>query len=142
VRTFKSFGRDGRQKVAVWFLGDIVTGGAPPYLDLPAIGEDTYGRSARGYITGRYRGPHLLYGEVEYRITLTANGLLGAVAFANTTTIDGDSPDQKLFHRLAPASGGGLRVLLSKRSKTNLCLDWGRGLQGSQGLYLAVQETF
>jgi hypothetical protein len=141
VRTYKSFGRARRQKVAFWVLADLVTAGVPPYLDLPAIGDDPYGRSARGYTTGRYRGPHDVYGEVEYRVTLTSNGLLGAVAFANATTIDGDT-DEKLFHSFAPASGGGLRVLLSKRSKTNLCVDYGRGFQGSHGVYLAIQETF
>jgi hypothetical protein len=141
VRTYKSLRRDGRQSVAVWLLGDFVTGGTAPYLDLPGIAEDTYGRSARGYTTGRYRGPHLVYGELEYRVTLMANGLLGAVAFANATAVDG-SPDQKLLSTFAPASGGGLRVLLSKRSKTNLCVDYGWGSQGSRGLYLAVRETF
>jgi hypothetical protein len=142
VRTYKPLRRDGRQVLAVWLLGDFVTGGTAPYLDLPAIADDTYGRSARGYTTGRYRGPHLLYGELEYRVTLSANGFFGAVAFANATAIDGSTPDQKLFSTFAPAAGGGVRVLLSKRSKTNLCLDYGWGIQGSQGLYLAVRETF
>jgi hypothetical protein len=142
VRTYKSLRSDGRQKLAFWMLGDFVTGGVAPYLDLPAIADDTYGRSGRGYTTGRYRGPHMLYGEVEYRATLTANGFLGAVAFANVTAIDAETPDQKLFGTLAPAAGGGLRVLLSKRSKTNLCLDYGWGIEGSRAIYLAVRETF
>jgi hypothetical protein len=142
ARTYKSIGRTGRQKIAFWVLGDFVTGGTAPYFDLPAIADDTYGRSARGYTTGRYRGPHLAYAEAEYRVTLSANGLLGAVAFANATAVDGDTPEQKLFGTVAPASGGGLRVLLSKRSNTNLCLDYGWGMEGSRGLYLAVRETF
>jgi hypothetical protein len=142
VRTYKTLSRNGRQRLGVWVLGDFVTTGSAPYFDLPAIAEDTYGRSARGYTTGRYRGPHLLYGEVEYRTTLSANGLFGAVAFANATAVDGDSPDQKLFSTLAPATGGGLRLSLSKRSRANLCLDYGWGVQGSRGLYLAVRETF
>src|SRR5262249_29867061 len=36
VRTYKSFGRDERQKLGFWMLGDFVTGGVAPYLDLPA----------------------------------------------------------------------------------------------------------
>jgi hypothetical protein len=115
---------------------------AAPYLDLPAIADDTYGRSARAYTTARYRGPHQVYGEVEYRTSLTANGLLGAVAFANAAAIDGETPDQKMFSSVAPAAGGGLRVLLSKRSRANLCADYGWGTNGSRGLYLAVRETF
>ena len=75
VRTYRKLTRDGRQKLAFWFLSDNVLGGTAPYLDLPATGSD--GRSARGYSDGRYRGEHLAYGEVEYRGTVTSNGLLG-----------------------------------------------------------------
>jgi hypothetical protein len=32
--------------------------------------------------------------------------------------------------------------MLSKRSKTNLCLDLGLGEQGSKGVYFGVQEAF
>jgi len=141
ARTYKTLTRDGRQKIAFWMLGNFANGPAP-YLDLPAIAEDTYGRSARGYTTGRYRGPHMVYGEVEYRTTFTANGLLGAVGFVNATAIDGETSDRTLFGTVAPAAGGGLRVLLSKRSKANFCLDYGWGVEGSSGLYIAVRETF
>jgi hypothetical protein len=142
VRTYKALGSSKRQEIAVWFLGDFVTTGAAPYFDLPAIAEDTYGRSARGYTTGRYRGPHLAYGEIEYRTTLTRNRLLGAVVFANMTAVDSETSDQKLFATVAPAGGAGLRLLLSKRSRANLCLDYGWGTHGSSGLYLAMRETF
>jgi hypothetical protein len=142
LRTYKALDRDHRQRLGVWVLGDFVTGGTAPYLDLPAIADDTYGRSGRGYTTGRYRGPHLLYGELEYRVTLSANGFLGAVGFANATAVDGQTSGPKLFDTIAPAAGGGLRLLLSKRSKANLCLDYGWGKEGSRGFYLAVRETF
>jgi outer membrane protein assembly factor BamA len=142
VRTYRKLTRDGRQKLAWWFLGDLVTTGSAPYLDLPATSEDIYGRSARGYAEGFYRGPHMLYGEIEYRDTLVPNGLVGMVAFLNVTTLDGDVPGQKLFRSFAPAAGLGLRVLLDKHSRTNLCADYGVGIEGSRGFYLAVQEAF
>lgn len=141
VRTYRRLSRRGRQTLALWFLGDLVTGGTAPYFDLPDTGGDFAGRSARGYSEGRYRGPHLLYGEVEYRATVVPSGLFGVVAFMNTTTLDG-APDQKLFQSFAPAAGGGLRVLLDKRSGTNLCVDYGWGRQRSRGLYLGMQEAF
>jgi len=142
VRTYRALTRDGRHELAFWFLGDFVTGGTPPYLDLPATAGDSYGRSARGYGEGRYRGDQLMYGEVEYRQTLTRNGLVGFVTFFNTTTIDSDSPADRLFDTFAPGAGGGLRFLLNKKSRTNLCVDYGWGKQGSRGLYLAIQEAF
>ena len=142
VRTYRPLTSDGRRRLAVWMLADLVAGGVAPYLDLPTTAGDSYGRSARGYTEGRYRGTHLLYGEVEYRDTLTSNGLLGYVAFLNTTTIDSDAADQHLFDSFAPGAGGGLRVLLNKKSRTNLCVDYGWGKQGSRALYLAIQEAF
>ena len=141
VRTYRPLSSNARQTLAFWLLSALVTGGAAPYFDLPGTGGDFAGRSARGYSEGRYRGPHLVYGEIEYRATLVPSGLFGIVGFMNTTTVDG-APDQKLFQSFAPAAGGGVRVLLDKRSKTNLCVDYGWGRQGSHGLYLGMQEAF
>jgi len=142
VRTYRPLTRDGRRRLAVWVLGDSVIGGAAPYFDLPATGADSYSRSARGYGEGRYRGTHMLYGEVELRDTLTRNGLLGYVVFLNTTAIDSGAPGEHLFDALATGAGAGLRVLLNKTSRTNLCIDYGWGKQGSHALYLAIQEAF
>ena len=142
ARTYTKLTKDARHMLAFWLLGDFVVGGVAPYLDLPATGMDTYGRSARGYSEGRFRGERLLYGEVEYRATLMRNGLLGMVAFLNTTTITNVQQGEKLFDSFASAGGAGLRLLINRRSKTNLCLDFGFGKQGSRGVYLAVQEAF
>ena len=79
---------------------------------------------------------------MEYRGTLTSNGLLGVVAFLNTTTVDNLATGEKLFDSMAPGAGFGFRVLLNKRSRTNLCTDWGWGKDGSHGFYLAIQEAF
>jgi hypothetical protein len=65
LRTYKELSNDGRHKLAFWLIGNLVTGGTAPYLDLPSTGSD--GRSARGYIESRYRGEHLVDGEVETR---------------------------------------------------------------------------
>ena len=140
VRTYRALTHDGRQRLAFWFMSDNVVSGTAPYLDLPATGSD--GRSARGYTDGRYRGQHLVYGEMEYRTTLTSNGLLGAVAFLNTTSVDDVDAGKKLFDDFAPAAGFGLRVLLNKHSRTNLTADYGWGKDGSRGLYLGIQEAF
>jgi outer membrane protein assembly factor BamA len=140
VRTYRKLTHDGRQKLAFWFMSDNVVNGTAPYLDLPATGSD--GRSARGYSDGRYRGEHLAYGEMEYRGTITRSGLLGMVAFVNTTSVDNADANKKLFDDFAPAAGLGLRVLLNKHSRTNLTADYGWGKDGSRGLYLGIQEAF
>jgi hypothetical protein len=106
------------------------------------IGGDPKGRSGRGYAEGQFRGERWLYGEMEYRLTLTSNGLLGMVLFANATTVSNPQADQQLFDAVEPAAGTGLRFLLFKRSRTNLCLDFGWGRNGSHGVYLGVGEAF
>jgi len=113
-----------------------------PYLDLPGTGLDTYGRSARGYSEGQFRGERMAYGEVEYRATLMRNGLVGMVTFLNATTVSNLEQNERLFDSVAIGGGAGLRLLINKRSKTNLCFDVGIGKQGSKGIYLAIQEAF
>jgi len=142
ARTYKTISSDGRHKLAFWLFADMVVGGVAPYLDLPATGMDTYGRTGRGYAEGRFRGERLLYGELEYRGTLMSNGLLGMVAFLNTSTLASNQTGERLFDHFASAGGAGLRLLINKRSRTNLCLDFGWGEHGSRGVYLAVQEAF
>jgi hypothetical protein len=140
VRTYKKLNESGSQRIAFWMLTDIVTGGAAPFLDLPTTGGDV--RSGRGYTEGRNRGERLAYGEIEYRGTLTPNGIAGFVAFLNTTTVGSDETGAHLFENAAPAGGFGLRFLLNKRSRTNLCTDWAWGQDGSRGFYLGLQEAF
>jgi hypothetical protein len=140
ARTYKAIDKGARHRLAFWFLADLVAYGTAPYFDLPSTG--TPERSARGYAEGRYRGDHMVYGEVEYRGALTASGLLGIVAFLNTTTIDNVAAGEKLFKSYAPGGGVGFRVLLNKRSRSNLCADYGWGKDGSRGFYLYIQGAF
>ena len=142
LRTYVRLTKDARHKLAFWTFGDLVTGGTAPYLDLPGTGLDTYGRSGRGYPQGRFRGERMLYAEAEYRWTVTKNGLFGTVAFLNTETLSNEQTGEKLFDVFATGAGIGLRLMLNKRSRTNLCLDLGWGRQGSTALYFAVQEAF
>jgi hypothetical protein len=70
------------------------------------------------------------------------NGLVGIVTFLNATTAANSQSGEQLFDAVSPAAGFGFRLLVSKRSRTNLCLDFGFGTNGSHGAYLAVQEAF
>jgi hypothetical protein len=142
TRAYRALSAGGRQTLAAWFFGDFVVDGVAPYFDLPATGMDTFGRSGRGYKEGRFRGEQLMYGELEYRTTLTRNGLFGMVGFVNGTTVSASDSDTALFDSVAVGGGFGARVLLSKRSRVNLCFDVGWGRDGSKGVYLSVQEVF
>jgi outer membrane protein assembly factor BamA len=127
--------------LAFWTWGDFVVGGNVPYLALPSITWDTYGRSGRGYIQGRFRGKGMMYGETEYRLPISPNGLIGAVAFLNVTTASNPTTGQPLFAAIAPGYGIGLRINMNKKDRTNICIDYGRG-ESSNGVYFNIRETF
>lgn len=129
-----------RQVLSVWGVAWLTRAGQPPYFDLPSVGWDTYGRTARGYRAGRFRGRDWVYAEVEYRGDLMRNGLLGGVAFVNTSRFSDPTTDE--HQRVAHAAGIGIRLKLDKERRSNLALDvaWGRG--GSNGVFLAVNEAF
>jgi len=142
LRTYAPLTRDRRHKLGLWAYGDLVVDGVAPYFDLPSTAGDSYGRSGRGYAEGHFRGEKLAFVEAEYRGMLTRNELLGLVAFVNTTTIANRQAGEQLFDHFAPGAGAGLRLLLNKRSKTNLAFDVGFGEEGNRGVYLMVQEAF
>lgn len=142
ARAYKGLGAGRRQTLALWGFGDLVTGGRAPYFVLPATGTDPQNRSGRGYAEGRFRGEHLLYGEAEYRVALRPDGLVGMVAFVNATTVGSTFDDDRLFDDVAVGAGFGFRLRLEKRSRTNICLDFGFGRDGSHGIYIALAEAF
>ena len=114
--------------------------GRIPYLMLPNTGGDPSSNTGRGYIQGRYRGNNFIYAETEYRMQLTRNGLLGAVAFGNIETITRSAVQGVSI--FAPGYGAGLRVKLNKFSGTNLAVDYGFGIGGSHGLFVNLGEVF
>jgi hypothetical protein len=135
-------GVPAKHRLTFWTFADLTTTGAAPYFDLPTTVSDTYGRSSRAYVMGRYRGEKMVYGEAEYRDMLTDNGLLGLVVFANAASVSNASTGEKLFDNFAPAGGAGLRALFNKHSRTNLCIDFAFGKDGAKGVYLAIQDAF
>jgi Omp85 superfamily domain len=130
-----------RDLIAFWFWGVSVTSGKMPYLELPAITWDTYNRSGRGYIQGRFRGDNMVYGETEYRFRITKNDLFGGVVFLNCTTASNPNTNQSVFSSLAPGYGFGLRILMNKNDRTNICVDYGIG-DGFTGIYFNIREAF
>jgi outer membrane protein assembly factor BamA len=135
----RTYPRVGPGVLAFWGL-TWFTMGRPPYLDLPAIGWDYNNRSGRGYAQGRIRAQDLVYGEAEYRVTLSRDGLFGAVAFFNLTSASDSltgglqTPD--------PGGGVGIRIKLNKHSRTNIGIDFGFGVEGSNGVFFGTGEAF
>ena len=140
VRKFLRFPESSRNVIAFWSYDWLTLAGRPPYLDLPSTLWDASTNAGRGYIQGRFRGAQMVYAEAEYRYQITGNGLLGGVVFVNAESFSGE-PGTRL-QAIQPAAGPGLRIKLNKVSRTNICVDYGFGRQGSHGLFINVGEIF
>jgi hypothetical protein len=140
ARKYIRFPGKSRNILAFWNYDWLTLKGSPPYLDMPSNGWDTYENTARGYVQGRFRGRQMVYFESEYRMSLTKNGLLGAVLFANCTSVSRSM--FRAFNVWHPAAGAGFRLKINKSSNMNLGVDYGIGEDGSHGLYINVGEVF
>jgi hypothetical protein len=129
-----------RHLIAFWSYGSILLNGNVPYLALPSIGWDTYNRSGRGFIQGRYRGLSMIYNEAEYRFPISKNGLWGGVLYVNATTASNYT--KHLFDKTAFGRGAGVRMQLDKRARTNLTVDIGLGADRATAIYFNLQEAF
>jgi hypothetical protein len=139
LRKYITFGKS-ENVLAFWSYDWFTFNGNAPYLDLPSTGWDAYANMGRGYIQSRLRGKNLLYLEAEYRFGITSNGLLGGVVFTNAQSVT-DWPSNK-FEVIYPAVGTGIRIKVNKHSNTNVCIDYGFGLNGSNGLFINLGEVF
>jgi outer membrane protein assembly factor BamA len=140
LRSYYKLLADSRNVLAFWSYDWFILRGTPPYLDLPASSWDTYANQGRGYIQSRFRGRNLISLESEYRFGLTHDGLFGGVVFANAQSIS-DWPNIK-FTVLHPGVGCGVRIKMNKHDDTNVAIDYGFGLQGSQGVFVNLGEVF
>jgi len=126
--------------LAIWSYNWLTVSGKPPYMDLPSTGWDAYSNTGRGYVQSRFRAKNMIDLETEYRFGIMRNGLLGGVVFANAQTYSETAGN--LLKPIIPGWGAGLRIKFNKFSKTNICLDYGFGLHGSNGLFVNLGEVF
>jgi len=57
------------------------------------------------------------------------------------TTASNPITGQSVFNSIAPGYGVGLRITMNKKDRTNICVDYGRGI-GSSGVYFNIRESF
>lgn len=142
-RTYLALDRERyRHILAFWLYGNFETSGNAPYLLLPAIGYDQRQKSGRGFTFGQFRGEDMLYGESEYRFPISVHsGILGGVVYVNCTTTTDGAQHIDLFDYLRAAYGGGLRVMVDKKTRTRIEIDAGIA-DRTVGIYFGAQETF
>jgi outer membrane protein assembly factor BamA len=140
IRKYIRLNNHTHNVLAIWSYSWLTLNGIPPYLLLPSTGwDDTY-NTGRGFIQGRYRGRNLLYLESEYRFGISKNGLFGGVIFANAQSISKEINTN--IRGLAIGYGAGIRIKANKHSNTNICIDYGIGKDGSNGISVNLGEVF
>ena len=140
TRKFIEFPRGSRNVLALWNLEWLTLGGKIPYLIMPSTGWDDQYNSGRGYIQSRFRGRSMSYLESEYRFAISKNGLFGGVVFANVQSFSGEL--SATYTTLLPGYGAGIRLKINKHSRTNICVDYGIGKNGTGGFYVNLGEVF
>lgn len=132
-----------RHLIALWGYGNFLVSGQLPYMALPSIGYDMFGRSGRGYSQGRFRGESMVYSEAEYRFPLQKNkDTFGGTLFVNAASFGSKFTEEKLFTKINPGYGLGFRVMIDKENRTTISADYGFGQKGNSGFYLNINESF
>ncbi|MBA3665194.1 MAG: BamA/TamA family outer membrane protein, partial [Bacteroidetes bacterium] len=120
--------------IAINFVSDNTIGN-PPFNQLALLGGT---KRMRGYYEGRFRDKNMLIMQAEYRTSFF--GRLGGTIFGGIGEVT-DHWVNYNFKNVKYSYGAGLRVVLDKKEKINLRLDFAFG-QNTQGLYLTIGEAF
>jgi hypothetical protein len=123
--TFNKYWSLDKKQVLAYNAYGCGTGGSPPFY-----ANCIYGTSneLRGYTAGQYFTRYMLATQLEYRLTLPWR--LGLVGFGGLgEAIPGES---QLYgkRKFLPATGAGLRFLLSKEYHVNFAVTYGIGRDG------------
>lgn len=145
-RKYLDLTKNQKNMLCFWAYTNLTLTGKVPYLNLPALGWDQFGRSGRGYIQGRFRGQNLIYLEAEWRHSLYSSrrvqNLLGMVLFTNFTTASNTDAGIKLAEYVDPAGGIGLDIMALPKARTSVGIDYGIGKYGSDGIYIRLNKAF
>lgn len=140
LRKYVRFPAHSSNTLAFWNLNWFTLNGRPPFLMLPSNGWDDNYNSGRGYIQGRFRGRNMMYYETEYRFKISSNGILGGTFFVNGQTFSSEM--FKNYVAFKAGYGMGLRIKFNKYSRSNICIDYGFGKNGSRGFAVNLGEIF
>jgi len=132
---YRTFFKAGKNRVLGLHSLAKFNAGEPPVRYLSALGGSEI---MRGYFKGRYTDRHLIAFQAELRQFLFWR--LGLTAFAGAGQV-GRTIDDFAFSELHYSYGGGLRLMVQKKEKLNLRVDFGFG-KNSSGVYVILREAF
>ncbi|REH01715.1 BamA/TamA family outer membrane protein [Flavobacterium aquicola] len=111
--------------------------GDTPFYDLSMMGGSD---RMRGFYQGGYRDKALVDSQLEYRAPIW--NIFGLAGFIGTGRVFSGYNDLS-FEKWRFSYGGGLRIMVDSKHKTNLRFDFGFGNGGSlKGTYVSFSEAF
>jgi len=125
----------GEDHVLALGLTGCFTSGDVPYYDLCAFGQKS---NLRGYVAGQYRDRNMASVQLEYRGQFY--GRWGLVGFAGVGEV-APSVDELDGEDLLPSYGGGLRLMVSRKQRINVGIDYAVG-KDTYAFYLRYGEAF
>ncbi len=93
----------------------------------------------RGFYEGRFRDRQAISLQAEYRQQLLSR--LGFVLFGSAGRVGNEISDLGVAG-LKYGGGAGLRLMLNRKERLNIRIDYARGSNQSSGLYFAIGEAF
>lgn len=112
------------------YLGEV------PFNAMATLGG---ARILRGFYDGRYRNNHSAFAQAEYR--WYPLNWLGFTGFAGTGSVAPSLNAYRIDQWLVTA-GAGVRLLLNKKDRIYLRIDYGQTNQGYGNFYLTLNEAF
>ena len=134
-RYYRVFRRAKRDHVIATNIVANLNSGAPPFINLAAVGNDDL---LRGYPRYRYRDKHFIGGQAEYRFPIWWR--VSGVAFLGIGDVFSDPGDVE-FNTLKYSYGAGLRFAVNRQEGLNIRFDYGFG-KGSNTFYISLTEAF
>lgn len=93
----------------------------------------------RGFYEGRFRDRQMIAAQAEFRQQVFSR--VGFVLFAGAGEVN-DKLNHFNTQNLRSAAGGGIRLMLNKKERLNIRIDYAVGSHGASGLYFDIGEDF
>lgn len=124
-------------KVVLAFQGvGTFSSGQVPFREMAMLGG---GKIMRGFYFGRFRDRQLIAVQSEYRHQVLPR--LGLVAFGSIGKVGNQVSDLGLTN-LKTSAGAGLRLMLNRKERLNIRIDYAVGSDQASGFYFAIGEAF
>ncbi|PIB33975.1 hypothetical protein BFP72_00270 [Reichenbachiella sp. 5M10] len=133
---YRQFINPWHQHVIAFQFRTNVSTGDVPFFTMSQMGGSSH---MRGYYQGAIRDKAIVDTQVEYRMPIWK--MIGVVAFASAGRVAPNLGAMAL-DGLWYGGGAGLRIMVDRKNRANLRLDYGLGEEGASAFVIGFTEAF